>query len=414
MPQTLATLIGNCGPDLFREYFDVHIGHPLPPLPPDVPASQFGAVSAAQLSDLLSNNQLQKLRRDLQRASSFKHKRNRDLLEFSLHLKGLKPRFPDGIRSAFQKALFLYLHESDAFQLAEKLLVESRYKFDRRFHDTYRAEFTSALDALRITDSFEKQIGNWLREKFGADTEFGIEIAILQPLFPYSAEREFQILVFWGDDRGGVEIFNRQDGIEIIFPHKLETISICLNPHTKTQTICGKYLQRDGRQVLADIVNAELLGNGEEASKLKNERYDLHPLLNSGFLRVPARGPIQRAGITSLTYNLGPDTHVRTRAIRIGETLRVTLESDYGEVVTPDLAHLIRNELSRASVLSARFRIDCHPNTIFPDGHSITGSITPAGFSIDTKLDVDCYIARLWFEHLRLRMVHAPLFGVAA
>lgn len=414
MAETLAGLIGKCGPVLFRDYVDKRLHTLFPTVPPDLPPGQFGPFVAKQLADRLSDRQKDDLRRNLQRAMTFRDRKRRDLLEFALFIKGLKPRFPNHVRSAFQRALFLYLYEADIFRFAEKLLADSRYKFDRRFHDTYAVDLTGSLDAVNATEVFKRAVEVWIQRSFGDDATCNTEMLITQPLYPYSREEELQLLIFWGDDRDGIETFNKKDGVGIIFPHQLEAISISLNPARRTLTVCGKYLGRDGRQDLADIVARDLLGIDEEAQKLKTESNDLHVFLNGGVLRPPARGPICRTGITEVRYNRGPDTHFRSRDIIFGQTLRETLENDYAALPGSDAYRFARHEMSGAIVRSVDFRIDCNPSKIFPDGRTITGSIYEGGFSVDTKLDVDCYIAQLWFEHLRLRSCHTPLFGAAA
>lgn len=414
MSESLARLISLSGPDLFKVYMDKQKVLVSIPFPPDVDKPLFGRAAAQILADALTPKRIQDIRFDLQRAHNFSDTKSHDVLKFSLCTEGIKPLFPNFIRSAFQKALFLYLDQRDAFRLAEKRWAESRYKFDRRFNDSYSAPVNFDPRDIKITHRFEDRIRKLLQDKFDGNAACGVEVSAFQPLIPYSKELEAQIQIFWGDDRDGIETYERDYEAGVIYPPQLQTISISLNPTHGTQTICGKHLQRDGRQAIANAVNQELLGLSEEAKLLHHDRYDLHVFLNAGFLRLPARGPILRAGITSIMYDRGPDTHNRTRTIRYGDTLADTLTHDFGIGDVQEAARATRRELFGARVLSVNFKIECEANSVFPDGRSIVGTINRNGFSIGSKLDVDCFLAKKWFEHLRLRSVHAPLFGAAA
>lgn len=414
MSESLARLISLSGPDLFKVYMDKQKVLASILYPPDVDKPQFGKTAARTLADELSPNRIQGIRFDLQRAHNFSDTKSHDVLKFSLRTEGIIPRFPHFIRSAFQKALFLYLDQRDAFRLAEKRWAESRYKFNRRFNDSYFAPVSFDPRGIKITHQFEDRIRKLLQDKFDGNAACGMEVSVFQPLVPYSKELEAQIQIFWGDDRDGIETYERDYDAGVIYPPQLQTISISLNPTHGTQTVCGKHLQRDGRQAIANAVNKELLGFSEEAKLLHRDRNDLHIFLNAGFLRPPARGPILRAGITSIMYDRGPDTHDRTRTIRYGDTLADTLTRDFGIGDVQEAARAIRRELFGARVLSVSFKIECEPNRIFPDGRTIVGTINRNGFSIGSKLDVDSFLAKEWFEHLQLRSVHVPLFGAAA
>ena len=414
MAESLARLISLSGPDLFKDYIDTQKVPVSILYPPDVDKPLFGRAAARTLADELTPERIQAIRFDLQRAHNFSDTKSHEVLKFSLCTEGIKPLFPHFIRSAFQKALFLYLDQRDAFWLAEKRWAESRYKFDRRYNDSYSAPVNFDPRGIKLTDQFKDRIRKLLQYRFDGNAACGMEVSVFQSLIPYSKELEAQVQIFWGDDRDGIETYERSDGAGVTYLPQLQTISISLNPIHGTQTICGKHLQRDGRQAIANAVNQEIFGLSEEAELLHRDRYDLHTFLTAGFLRLPARGPILRAGITRIMYDRGPDAHDRTRTIRYGDSLQNTLLRDLGTIDPQDAARWTRRELFGARVLSVDFKIECEANRVFPDGRTIVGTINRNGFSVESKLDVDCYLAKEWFEHLRLRSVHAPLFGAAA
>lgn len=309
--------------------------------------------------------------------------------------------------SALQRALFCYINQHRAFEQAVGRLAQSRYRFNGKFHDIYRAPTGRHPKQLTRDRAFRAAISPVVGAAFRPGTDYRIEQGVVFPSYPRDAGEVFQLVIVAGAETTVSKFHKKGTDPTTVLIEQLAVISYW--PRQGRVIVSGKYYKKNGRKALVTAFLQHALGIKDEPEKIVPEKFLLSALASRSDLT-----PLRKTGLADVRFLSASYTRPNAEAqthqhLHIAANLREAL-AQQGDPITGSALF----PLTKWHALDLCLRTQ--PTREYPDGRSFKAKITPSGVAVESKLDDDLALLMglLTAWGVPVDEDHAPLLRIVA
>jgi len=381
---SLSAFCGDVGADLLGAYFRSRLRSDPPAISETVKWRAFGKAAERAMRNW-SASEYRKIRGEFQRIEIMSDAAGQDCLRQANPDPGDHKRLLTQFPSARQRALFYFLNREAPFRVAEGRRIVCAQRQCAGFHDSWTVPADFNPRTLVVPKTFKSSIMPMLKERFGEWMDARIDPHTFEPGFPPRSGEAFQVIIAVKDTLTGLPLWRRDDTF-YAYPGIERTCVVTYYPKSGQLLICGKGLQRDGRQEIADVFARLVLGMDSAGKPLKPDSFLLHAALNIDRLILPQKANLISAGFSEIRFQAAGTDKPTVQILDPGQSILSSVSSSLGPEVARRLRH--GNEVNRL-----RFQF------IVRAGHGetkdvpVAATLTPHGLGVSTYVDAHLAIA---------------------